>query len=234
MKYTIMLVPGHTVKVTSETPITVLEACSLAQNIRQDIDWVKLAQSKQVRVNGMIFSSVEKYADSSYAGDIATTKLDRDGQILIMTKIQGNREFDVITCEINGEMIALEGPTSIMQAFQEHCGVRSISEIESADVNGDSIDRNYVIKDGDKISYQLKATASIAPPKPMRAPKPVGFNPDAFSEEQEEDEPEGEVMIDGESYDDQESAIRAILDSGSFDTNLDQSVIDAINAVLDI
>lgn len=222
MQYTIMYVPGKTAKVQSGEQLTVLGICEAAERIRPEVQWVRAAQSYQVRVNGKIFSNTENYPDSTFAGDINTTLVNDGATVLIMSKITGNDKFQPVVCTINGEEICLEDKAQIARVLYDHCGVRSMDEIESATANGSYIDRNYVVQDGDNIVFVKAATK-----KPFNQPVPVSRTTIALPE------PDNDGMtIDGERLSDQQKAVEAVL-KASFYEELDDDVIESIKAVLD-
>lgn len=190
MNVKLMVVPGKLVELSVPEGTTVLGLAQKAMEVKPGVNWVALAQDREVRVNKKKFSNNATVdSDKGYVGSIVSTPLDDYDVVLIITKIQGN-EGGVLTCTINDEDYALETPDTIANVLR---GLTNINpdDVVSVTVNGDEeANLEDLIGDGDCIEVELSTD-------------------DVEDDEDDDDMPV--IVVDGESFEaDLEGKLAAI------------------------
>ncbi len=192
MNVKLMVVPGKIVELEVPAGTTVLGLAEKASQVKPEVDWVGLAQNREVRVNKRKFSNnAEVDTAKGYVGSILVTPLADFDVVLIITKIQGNEE-GVITCTINGEGYSLETPDTIANILRSLTDINP-DDVVSVTVNGEEANLEDLIGEGDYIEVELKDD----------------------SDDDEDDDNQSVIVVDGESFeadpDGKLAAIEAIL-----------------------
>lgn len=156
MEIKVMVVPGRVVTVKVLQKSTVFEVCTAAGKEIPAVDWAGLAESREVRVQGLKFSNSEGgewNKEDGEHGSIYTTPLEDGNVVLIITKIEGNgpeTKF-VLTCTINGQDYALATPIPIGEVLEDVAEI-DLSKVAKVLVNGVKTDPNRLVADGDVIT----------------------------------------------------------------------------------
>lgn len=146
----VMVVPGKVVSVVLDYGATVLDACEVAARVHEDIDWVQLAKSREVRVQNKKYSNKQEIPDDYY-GNIMETALNDLEVVLILTKIAGNVGLGVLTCNINGQEYSLETPDTLKNVLRDVVGMNT-SNVQRVIVNGSESPISQLVGNGDTIT----------------------------------------------------------------------------------
>lgn len=149
----IMIVPGKIARVELlVSGMTVLDACEAARRQIAGVDWVALANDREVRVQNRKFSNTAEVVAGTF-GSISTTPLHDGDVVLILTKIKGNAPapgLGVLTVTIDGQEYALETPEQLGVVLANVAGY-DITEIETMLVNGEESPFDQLVGAGDEV-----------------------------------------------------------------------------------